>query len=108
MQEVAFCLVKSLRVTDVAARLGGDEFACLLPETNQADAKSAFLKATALLKKRMQKYKWNVSFSIGVVTFENLPEDIKEAIGIADKVMYSVKNDDKDNVAYKVYRTKGH
>ena len=108
LQEVAVCLVKSLRVTDIAARLGGDEFACLLPETNQADAKSAFLKATALLKKRMQKYKWNVSFSIGVVTFENLPEDIQEAIDIADKVMYSVKNDDKDNVAYKVYRTKGH
>jgi diguanylate cyclase (GGDEF)-like protein len=108
LQEVAVCLVKSLRVTDVAARLGGDEFICLLPETDQADAKSAFMKATALLKKRMQKYQWNVSFSIGVVTFENLPEDIEEAINLADKVMYSVKNDGKNNVAYKIYRTKEH
>ena len=108
LKEVANCLVSSLRATDVVARLGGDEYACLLPETNQEEAKLAFLKTADLLKRRMAKNKWDVSFSIGVVTFENLPEDIKEAIDIADKVMYSVKNDDKDNVAYKVYRTKGH
>jgi len=108
LKEVANCLVSSLRATDVIARLGGDKYACLLPETNQEEAKLAFLKTADLLKRRMAKNKWDVSFSIGVVTFENLPEDIKEAIDIADKVMYSVKNDDKDNVAYKVYRTKGH
>ena len=68
--------------------------------------RSAFIKAADRLKKRMKKYQWDVSFSIGVVTFENLPEDINEAIDIADKLMCSVKNVDKDNIAYKVYRAK--
>jgi diguanylate cyclase (GGDEF)-like protein len=106
LKEVADCLVSSLRATDIIARLGGDEYACLLPETDQEAAKSAFFKATALLNKRMKKNKWDVSFSIGVMTFENLPEDIKEAIDLADKLMYSVKNVSKDNVAYQVYQTK--
>ena len=107
LKEVADCLASSLRVTDIIARLGGDEYACLLPETGQEAAKSAFFKATALLNNRMKKNKWDVSFSIGVMTFENLPEDIKEAINLADKLMYSVKNISKDNVAYQVYQTKG-
>jgi diguanylate cyclase (GGDEF)-like protein len=106
LKEVADCLVSSLRTTDIVSRLGGDEYVCLLPETNQEEAKPAFFKAVELLKKRMKKCKWEVSFSIGVVTFENLPEDIKEAIEIADKLMYSVKNDDKNNVAYQVYQEK--
>ena len=106
LKEVADCLVSSLRTTDIVSRLGGDEYVCLLPETNQEEAKPAFLKAMELLKKRMKKRNWEVSFSIGVVTFENLPEDIKEAIDIADKLMYSVKNDDKNNVAYQVHQEK--
>jgi diguanylate cyclase (GGDEF)-like protein len=107
LKEVAECLVSSLRATDVVARLGGDEYACLLPETDMEEAKSAFSKATAQLNKSMKKNKWDVSFSIGVMTFENLPEDIKEAIDFADKLMYSVKNVNKDNVAYQVYQAKG-
>ncbi|XOB62461.1 GGDEF domain-containing protein [Campylobacterota bacterium DY0563] len=103
LKEVANCLVSSLRATDVIARLGGDEYACLLHETNQQKAKSAFLKTVDLLNKRMVKNKWDVSFSIGVMTFENIPEDIKEAIDLADKLMYSVKNDNKDNIAYQTY-----
>jgi len=107
LKKVANCLVSSLRATDVIARLGGDEYACLLPETNQEEVKLAFLKTVDLLNKGMAKNRWDVSFSIGVMTFENFPEDIKEAIDLADKLMYSVKNDNKDNVAYQVYRTKG-
>jgi diguanylate cyclase (GGDEF)-like protein len=103
LKEVANCLVSSLRATDVIARLGGDEYACLLQETNQEKAKLPFLKTVDLLNKRMAKNRWDVSFSIGVMTFENIPEDIKEAIDLTDKLMYSVKNDNKDNVAYRVY-----
>ncbi len=106
LQEVADCLVSSLRATDIVARLGGDEYVCLLPETKQEEAKSAFFKTTKLLKERMKEHEWSVSFSIGLVTFDDLPEDIKDAIDIADKLMYSVKKGKKDNVAYKVWHTK--
>ncbi|WP_299797388.1 GGDEF domain-containing protein [uncultured Shewanella sp.] len=103
--EVANVLRESLRATDVVARLGGDEYVCLLPETKQDEAMAAFVKASVLLKKRMTKYKWGVTFSIGVVSFEKMPDDIKEAIEIADRLMYSVKKTKKGNIAYQVYQT---
>jgi diguanylate cyclase (GGDEF)-like protein len=101
--EVAKNLKEALRSTDIVARLGGDEFACLLPETGQEKAKAAFLKASELLEKRMLSHRWPVSFSIGMVTFETMPEDFKEAMKVADELMYSVKNSAKNNISYKIY-----
>ncbi len=104
--EVAHCLKSSLRATDIVARLGGDEFACLLPETEQEEARIAFTKANALLAQKMTKGKWPVSFSIGLVTFETMPNDIKQAMKISDDLMYSVKNADKNNISYKIWHGK--
>ena len=101
--EVAQCLKDSLRATDVVARLGGDEFVCLFPETGQDASTAAFAKASEELRRRMKRYHWPVSFSVGLVTFENMPTDIKEAMKIADDLMYSVKNADKNNISYKVW-----
>lgn len=102
--KVVSCLKKELRKTDVVARLGGDEFACLLPETGLAEAKNAFSKASELLTSAMKNKKWPVTFSVGIVTFEDMPNDIKQAMNIADKLMYTVKNADKNNVAYEVWQ----
>lgn len=101
---VANSLKTSLRVSDTIARLGGDEYACLLPETGQDSAKSAFLKVRDYLQEKMEQNKWSVSFSIGLVTFETLPENVKEAMSIADDLMYSVKKAKKDNISYRVWR----
>ncbi|MCW8999473.1 MAG: hypothetical protein OQK04_12255, partial [Kangiellaceae bacterium] len=79
---------------------------CLLPETGQEEAKVAFAKASTRLEKRMIRDKWPVSFSVGMVTFEIMPSDIKEAIKIADELMYSVKNSDKNNISYKIWHGK--
>ncbi|NVJ51470.1 MAG: diguanylate cyclase [Gammaproteobacteria bacterium] len=102
--EVAHCLKSSLRKTDSVARLGGDEFACLFPESGLKASKAAFAKASAELKSKMIRHQWPVSFSVGLVTFESMPIDIQEAIKVADELMYSVKNADKDNIYYKVWR----
>ncbi len=102
--EVADCLRASLRKTDTAARLGGDEFACLFPETGQEKAKVALAKALNVLGRRMRENGWPVSFSVGLVTFETVPNDMDEAIKIVDELMYSVKNDEKNGVAYRVWR----
>lgn len=103
---VAESLQKSLRETDTVARIGGDEFACLLPETGQEEAKSAFLKASNLLARKMSLHDWPVTFSVGMVTFEAMPEDIKQAMKVADDLMYSVKSLEKDDVYYQVWRGK--
>ncbi len=102
--EVAKCLKGALRKTDTVARIGGDEFACLLPETSQTSAKSAFSNANLQLKNSMLKANWPVTFSVGVVTFESTPDDIKEAMKVADKLMYSVKNYKKNNISYQIWR----
>ncbi|QBG34970.1 GGDEF domain-containing protein [Litorilituus sediminis] len=101
---VAKCLLSSLRKTDIIARLGGDEFAIIFPETSQGEVKSAFVKASEELKYKMLRKRWKVSFSVGVVTFETLPTDIKEAIKVADDLMYTVKNNKKNDVAFKVWQ----
>jgi diguanylate cyclase (GGDEF)-like protein len=102
--QVYECLFKSLRATDVVARIGGDEFVCLLPESEQTEARSAILKAANHLKMTMRGHGWDVTFSIGVVTFEKLPEDVHEAVKMADELMYQVKGDKKNAVAYRVVR----
>jgi len=104
--EVASCLNTNLRKTDVAARIGGDEFACLFPETGQAEARIAFEKMHDMLQTRMKKYGWPVTFSAGLVTFDTPPKDTKEALKIADELMYSIKNGKKNNIAYKVWNGK--
>ncbi len=101
--EVAKCIKTSIRKTDTVARLGGDEFACLFPETDQEMSKSAFANAIEMLRKRMKEHGWDVTFSAGLVTFDTIPEDVKEAIKVADELMYSVKNGEKNNIAYKVW-----
>lgn len=101
--EVADCLRNTLRSSDVVGRLGGDEFACLFPETDQKMAREAVDKLREQLKFRMAVNDWRVGFSFGLVTFERLPENIKEALKAADDLMYMVKNQGKDGVAQKVW-----
>ena len=91
-------LQTSLRATDIIARIGGDEFVCLLPETEHIAAKSALLKAEKALKGSMEKYGWDVSFSIGVITFEKPPDDAGQAVKLVDDLMYKVKRSSKNDI----------
>lgn len=87
-----------LRHTDVVARLGGDEFAVLFPETTASEVHDAFLQLRHQLTRRMQESGWPVSFSIGVVYFEELPETPEQALAISDALMYRVKRSTKNNL----------
>ena len=101
--KVAHCLESAFRATDTVARIGGDEFVCLMPETEQDQAKAAILKVEKSFQESMKLNKWKVTFSIGVVTFDLLPDDVHEALKIADELMYSVKNSHKNDIAYRVW-----
>ena len=104
LMRLSDCLIDALRSTDVVARLGGDEFVCLLPETAEAEARSAMSKVVRTLKGSMKKHGWDVSFSIGVVTFEEIPDDVGQAVKLADDLMYQVKNNNKNDIAFRVWR----
>lgn len=92
-----------LRKTDNVARLGGDEFAFLLPETDQKAVKSAISKIHYGLLEEMGKRQWPVTFSIGVMTFNDPPDSVDEAVKLADDLMFSVKNQGKNATIFSSY-----
>lgn len=85
------------------ARLGGDEFGMLFAETDATGAKGATEKIQTLLKEAMAENGWPVTFSIGVVTFDEPPTGIDEVIKDVDRIMYTVKHAGKDGVEYMLY-----
>jgi len=92
-----------LRRTDFMARLGGDEFILLLPETDQDAAQIIVSKFQAALLDEMRRNDWPVTFSVGALTCRDGPIDADELIKRADDLMYSVKKNGKNAIAYAVY-----
>jgi diguanylate cyclase (GGDEF)-like protein len=92
-----------LRRTDFMARLGGDEFILLLPETDQDAAQIIVPKFQAALLDEMRRNDWPVTFSVGAFTYRDGPIDADELIKRADDLMYSVKKNGKNAIAYAVY-----
>jgi diguanylate cyclase (GGDEF)-like protein len=92
-----------LRKTDIVARLGGDEFAILFPETDQKTAQALIPRIQQGLLAEMKKSNWQVTFSIGAITFLATPGTINDLIKMADDLMYTVKNDGKNAIGYSVY-----
>jgi diguanylate cyclase (GGDEF)-like protein len=96
-------LKRHLRITDTVARLGGDEFGILFPETGQSEAKAVISKVhDHLIEQLRQAYPF-VTFSAGAVTYIATPDSTKDAIKIADDLMYSVKKSTKNGILYSLY-----
>jgi diguanylate cyclase (GGDEF)-like protein len=94
---------RHIRPSDIFARLGGDEFILLLPETGAEEVRQVLARIHLSLVNEMLRYGWVVTFSIGVVTFNQLPRSVDEMVKIADDVMYSVKTTTKNGVRYHIY-----
>ena len=104
LKEVSTTADDNLRKTDHFARLGGDEFAILFSETDANIVKAAYSHVHDHLLELVQLNQWPISFSVGVVSFDVLPDNPTQAIKIADEIMYSVKKSTKNNVVYKTWR----
>jgi diguanylate cyclase (GGDEF)-like protein len=92
-----------LRKTDVVARLGGDEFALLLPETDQESAKVAISKIQSSLLQEMQKNRWPITLSMGVLTCTVAPPTRDELVRMADDLMYIAKREGKNAIRFSTY-----
>ncbi len=92
-----------LRKTDTIARVGGDEFILLLPETDHAAAQRLIPRIHGALLDEMHRNDWPVTFSIGVLTSGPASATGEELIKRADELMYSVKKNGKNGVAYAEY-----
>lgn len=89
-----------VRGYDVVARLGGDEFAILLPATDYNNAQMACNKIKSHVLEEMAKANWPVTMSMGVVIFDKPPAGIDEVLNLADRFMYSVKKNGKNDIRY--------
>lgn len=103
LRRMVTCIKSRLRRTDIVARLGGDEFSLLLPETAAEAARTVVCDLQRLVQSELKTGQWDVTFSIGAVTFLTSPLSANEAIGLVDRLMYSVKNNGKNSVRFAVY-----
>jgi len=103
LRRVARTLREGTRRIDVVARLGGDEFALLLPETDAERAETIVNKLLSLLDEAVQREGWEVTFSIGAVTFAAPPDSIDAAVAMADACMYRAKARGKAGAVFRVW-----
>ena len=94
---------RQVRPGDTLARLGGDEFALLMPETDGNAARTVINRIHSSLVDEMVRNGWIVTFSLGVVTYTEVPKTVDEMVKIADNAMYSVKAASKNGVNYIIY-----
>src|SRR3954466_2896713 len=99
---IAQAMGNSVRDVDSVGRLGGDEFAILMPETDSEASKAAIRKVESKLKESAAK-QWPVTFSVGVMTFDAVPDSAEEMIRLADELMYSVKQSGKNRSEFQKF-----
>ncbi len=102
LETVARTMNQTVRKVDTVARLGGDEFVILLPETDDAAVKILLTRLQWHLLAEMTRQDWLITFSIGVLTCRKHTPKVDELIQLADQVMYEVKHNGKDGIAYAV------
>ena len=103
LKAVVDTIQKQIRVADIFARFGGDEFAILLADIGQDDAKRIVQRLRKVLLEKMDMHVWDVTFSIGALTFLTMPHSVEEMVRLTDELMYEVKVDGKNAIKYSVY-----
>ncbi|PKL94826.1 MAG: diguanylate cyclase response regulator, partial [Gammaproteobacteria bacterium HGW-Gammaproteobacteria-8] len=96
---VGTCLRKFLREDDMVCRMGGEEFVLYLPDCQKRQARSAADRLRRAIE-RLHPDGLAITASIGVTTIEpNKPEDLDQALLIADRALYRAKRRGRNRVA---------
>ncbi|MEX8518778.1 MAG: diguanylate cyclase [Leptothrix sp. (in: b-proteobacteria)] len=103
LKEVARRLSAGVRQLDLVGRIGGDEFVVVLSQIHSGD--DAAHVATHILERLNQPYRTDVGElqvtpSIGISLFPADGDSVDELIKNADKAMYTVKQNGKNNVQF--------
>jgi diguanylate cyclase (GGDEF)-like protein len=104
LKTVAETLSGCVRQTDVVGRLGGDEFAVLMPGVTGDTMHRRFDPIKVDLDNVAARFSWPISFSIGVVACETAMPRSRDAINLADRLMYDAKSAGRDAVRYGIWR----
>jgi diguanylate cyclase (GGDEF)-like protein len=93
----------ALRAGNVVARVGGDEFVIVLPDVNAAEAPRVIDRLRAAMIDAFRQHDWQVTPSLGVVTFLAMPYTADEMLREADQLLYAVKHGGKNAAFYATY-----
>jgi diguanylate cyclase (GGDEF)-like protein len=103
LKTVVDTIRKQIRNGDLLARLGGDEFAILFTDMDEDGAKRIVPRLQLALLKQMKTNEWEITFSIGVLTFLTMPASADNMVSLADALMYEVKTDGRDAIKFSTY-----
>lgn len=95
-------LKKTCRRMDLPGRIGGDEFALLLPETDEAIARSVIERFRARFAADIEQNQWTLGVSIGVINCSGNHLSAWQILNAADRAMYKAKRAGKNRVYFEV------
>jgi diguanylate cyclase (GGDEF)-like protein len=96
---VGALLREELRASDVAGRMGGDEFVMLLPDTDGTGALQLAEKVRqAMHRVRLRGLDTPMTGSFGVATFPDDSVEVDALMRIADRALYTAKQNGRDRV----------
>jgi diguanylate cyclase (GGDEF)-like protein len=103
LAQVGECLRENLRLVDAAFRYGGDEFAILLPQTSRDAGLRVARRISRMFHHRPwlpdEKFRVDLRASIGIATYPADAVTPQAVVQRADEMMYSVKQNGRDNIA---------
>jgi len=102
LRELGNLLHTYLRAGDIVARLGGDEFAVVVNDARVEEAVATLEAIRRRFRESMGAMGWEVSMSIGAVTFFPVRQTVEEAIATTDRVMYAVKQSGKNSLRHEI------
>ena len=102
LRTVAEILRQSTRAQDLVARLGGDEFGLLLTEADYETAHGCLQRLHERLLRGAQEYGWQVTVSLGVVTYTQAFPKVTRMLEQADQFLYDVKRNGKNRLEHRL------
>lgn len=106
LEEIGYCIMKTLRTGDVAARFGGEEFAAFLLDAEPAQG----IIAAERIRSEIDNYKFSIikkgipiethhiTISVGVASFPEDSDDPIELIEMADSALYRAKREGRNRI----------
>lgn len=102
LKEVARCVARASRNTDIVARYGGEEFVVVLPKTDIETARLSAERIRAAIEAMEIPHEGQalrVTVSIGVSVYPDQAKTKQELIDNADKAMYYSKKTGRNRVS---------
>ena len=81
-------------------RYGGDEFVLLLIDENDENIIDRLMKIINSQLSNRELIKINITYSIGVAKLENMELNYFKLLDLADKALYNVKRNGRDNICF--------